>query len=128
MTLFRSKIHTFTQVKFLVCSRKWTLVNLMMTLAGLAFGAGFLHFNTPNGRGSYIFYGFIYGAAPLFSIAVLNYVVLLYLKSCAGCCCGSFIERSGLDIDTFEVVDLEEMQCELEIMYTQKMFLNMYNN
>ena len=99
-------------------------MNLMMTLAGLAFGAGFLHFNTPNGRGSYIFYLFIYGAAPLFSIAVVNYVVLLYLNSCAGCCCGSFIERSGLDIDTFEVVDLEEVQSEFEMIYIQKkMFL-----
>ena len=97
----------------------------LITFVGLAFGVGFLHFISQNSLGNNTFYSFIYGAgaAPLLSIAVVKYVVLLYLKSC-----GSFIERSGLDIETFEVVDLEEMQCELEIMYTQKMFLNMYNN
>ena len=100
---------------FLVCSRKWTWVNLIITFAGLVFGAGFLHFINRNSLGSYLFYEFIYGAAPLFSIAVVNYIVLLNLKSCADCCCGSFIARSGLDIDTFEVVDFEEVQSVFEM-------------
>ena len=34
---------------------------------------------------------------------------------CADCCCGSFIARSGLDINTFEVVDFEEVQSVFEM-------------
>ena len=89
---------------FLVCSTKWTIVNLIITLAGLIFGAVFVNLNLNVG----LF--FIYCAAPMMFIAIVNYAILMTVKSCicASSCC-PLIKRSGLDIQTLEIVFLEDV-------------------
>ena len=68
---------------------------------GLGYGQGYTEY-------------FTIPAALLVFIAIIFYTIVLKVESCiCACKCGPFVERSGLDIETLEVVDLEEVQHDL---------------
>ena len=108
----------------LVYSKRWTLFNLAITLAGLTFGGGILNVEYANRPdigcyksvlGLCIPYHtliFVCVAVPLMIFAIVNYAILMIVKSCPCTCCfgAPFIKRSGLDIETLEVLFLEEIQ------------------
>ena len=116
-SIFTFSVEKHGNRKYLVSSTKWTLVNLVITMLGLTFGALFLYFvveardhnrNFENlGTGI-----FVICAAPLMFLAIIFYAIFLTAESCI-CKCGPFVKRSGLDIETLEVVDLEEVQLNL---------------
>ena len=120
-SIFTFSVEKIGNKKYLVCSTRWTLVNLLITILGLTFGGLFLSFvvdsryhqEVPNGSG-YAEY-FIITAALLLFIAIIFYTIVLKVESCiCACKCGPFVERSGLDIETLEVVDLEEVEHDLD--------------
>ena len=55
---------------------------------------------------------FVMIAAPLMFVAIIFYAIFLTAESCL-CKCGPFVKTSGLDIETLEVVDLEQVQHDL---------------
>ena len=76
-------------------------MNLLITMGGLIFGALFLYYSDSI---------FVIAAPPLLVLAIIFYTILLTAESCTCTCrCGPYIKRSGLDIDTLEVVDLEDI-------------------
>ena len=112
--------------KYLVCSTRWTLVNLGITLAGLIFGIVYFYlafeawfeeywqtrYSEPWTESESALVTFI--VAPLMFLAITFYAILMTVKSCiCACSCGPFLQRSGLDIETLEVVDLEEVRHQL---------------
>ena len=99
-------------------------------MLGLTFGGLLIYFVEDRRYYSYLQsqdlgYGqgyteyFTIPAALLVFIAIIFYTIVLKVKSCTCCCCccackcGPFVKRSGLDIETLEVVDLEEVQNDL---------------
>ena len=89
--------------KLLVCSTRWTLVNVLITMGGLIFGALFLYLVVDSESSEF----FIIIATPLMFVAIIFYTILLTAESCTCTCkCGPYIKRSGLDIETLEIVDL----------------------
>ena len=65
--------------KLLVCStRRWTLVNLLITMGGLIFGALFLYFVVDSESSEF----FIIIATPLMFVAIIFYTIFLTLKIC----------------------------------------------
>ena len=116
-SIFTFSVEKIGNKNYLVCSTRWTLVNLVITMAGLTFGGVFLNF--------YVYFdvslGFISVAAPLMFIAITLYAIFLTVESCiCACRCGPFVKRSGLDIETLEVVDLEQVQQDLQAQFEMK--------
>ena len=106
-SVFTFSVEKFGNKKYLVCSTRWTLVNLLITMLGLTFGALFLYFVNEGDIGFFLII-----SGPLMFIAIIFYTMFLTAESCL-CKCGPFVKRSGLDIETLEVVDLEEVQLNL---------------
>ena len=116
-SIFTFSVEKIGNKNYLVCSTRWTLVNLVITMAGLTFGGVFLNF--------YVYFdvslGFISVAAPLMFIAITLYAIFLTVESCiCACRCGPFVKKSGLDIETLEVVDLEQVQHDLHSQFEMK--------
>ena len=116
-SIFTFSVEKIGNKKYLVCSTRWTLVNLLITMLGLTFGALFLHFIAEKDR---VGYGnttlFIIFAAILMFLAIMFYAIFLTVESCiCACKCGPFVKRSGIDIETLEVVDLEDMQLQHDL-------------
>ena len=110
-SIFTYSTETIGHKKFLVCSTRWTLCNLLITLTGLVFGAGFLlhHYRLHTDYGLV----FIYTILPLMFVAFIMYVIVITVESCyCACTCSSIsiTKKSGLDLDTLEVVFLEDAQ------------------
>ena len=98
-------IYTFSSEKvggkwYLVVSKKWTWVNIVLTYLGLAAGILFMY-----SRNHRIFQNYIV-FTPCHLITLIAYLILMYSK-CG--CCKDFTKRSGLDIETLEVKDLDEL-------------------
>ena len=81
---------------FFVVSNRWTAVNLFLTLAGIASGISYTFSIFP-----------LIIVLPLISFSIILLIILTFGKSC---CNQTFTNRSGLDIETLEVVDLNEFQ------------------
>ena len=119
-SIFTFSVEKLGNKKYLVCSTRWTLVNLLITMLGLTFGALFLYFVVESRKHQWnfeeLFTGiFVICAAPLMFLAIVFYAIFLIVESCiCACKCGPFVKRSGLDIETLEVVDLEEVQNDLD--------------
>ena len=107
-SIFTYSTETIGHKKFLVCSTRWTLCNLFITLTGLVFGAWY------SCRVTRYFDGvFLYVALPLMFFAIALYVIVITVESCyCACTCSSIsiTKKSGLDLDTLEVVFLEDAQ------------------
>ena len=108
-SIFTFSVENIGNKKYLVCSTRWSLINLLITMLGLTFGALFLF--SINSGNKYIF---VFSSIPLMFFAISFYAIVLTLKSCL-CACSRvpFVNRSGLDIETLEVVDLEQVQHDL---------------
>ena len=121
-SIFTFGTETIGGKKYLVCSTRWTLCNLVITLDGLVFGGGLLHNIIPDGPGPavsvYLFTAFCICAPTLMLIAIALYALVITMKSCCCLFSCSFTERSGLNLDTLEVVSLylEDMQTEEPIL------------
>ena len=119
-SIFTFSVENIRNKKYLVCSTRWTLVNLLITMLGLTFGALFLNFVVESGR-AYVTEFFLMIAGPLMFLAIIFYTIFLTVKSCiCACKCGPFVKRSGLDIETLEVVDLEQVQHDLHSQFEMK--------
>ena len=96
--------------KFLVCSTRWTLCNLVITLAGRLFDGWYVYYMlsaTPP-YDTYKIYLFL--AFPLMFFAIVLYTIFMTVDLCSCCCTRRFIKKSGVDVDKFEVVFLEDVK------------------
>ena len=126
-SIFTFSVEKLGNRKYLVCSTRWTLVNLLITMLGLTFGALFLYFVVESRRHQWNFEDlatglFVFCTAPLMFLAIIFYAIFLTAESCI-CKCGPFVKRSGLDIETFEVVDLEQVQHNLHSQFEMNLWL-----
>ena len=126
-SIFTFSVEKLGNKKYLVCSTRWTLVNLVViTMLGLTFGALFLYFVVESRRHQWNFEDlytgiFVMIASPLMFLAIIFYVIFLSLKSCCcACSCVPFVKRSGLDI---EIVDLEQVQHNLHSQFEMNLGL-----
>ena len=126
-SIFTFSVEKIGNRKYLVCSTRWTLVNLLITMLGLTFGALFLYFVVERREHQFLNFEqldtgiFVFCAAPLMLLAIIFYAIFLTVESCIWACkCGPFIKRSGLDIETLEVVDLEQVQHDLHSQFEMK--------
>ena len=102
--------------KCLALSTNWTLVNFFITLCGITFGTTFVYLNlNHSGVNSKVFYSFEI-CFPLIFITLFTFSCLRYLKAC---CCYvfdiSFIQQYGLDIESLQVVNIEELTSQSDI-------------
>ena len=91
--------------KYLVVSTNWTWVNFFLTLCGITFGSTFVFLqHGPAGPLIYIF------CFPLILFTLFTFSCLRYLKAC---CCYifdiSFIQQYGLDVESLQIVNIEEV-------------------
>ena len=91
--------------KYLVLSTNWTWANIFLTLCGITFGSTFVYLQRSWGDfGGYMF------CFPLFFVTFFTFTCLRYLKAC---CCYvfdiTFIQQSGLDVESLQVVNIEEL-------------------
>ena len=95
--------------KYLVLSTNWTWVNLFLTLCGITFGTTFVYFKAGWRWGGpwSLCYTFCF---PLIFVTLFTFTYLRYLKAC---CCYvfdiTFIQQSGLDVESLQVVNIEEL-------------------
>ena len=91
--------------KYLVLSTNWTWVNFFLTLCGITFGSTFVYVfkNRRWPEGFMICF-------PLIFVTFFTFSCLRYLKVF---CCNvfdiSFIQQYGLDIESLQVVNIEEL-------------------
>lgn len=121
-SIFTFGVEKVGNKRFLVCSRRWTLCNLAITIVGLiANGYFFKHLEDladidmeklrGYGSGGKEFHLLAIVAASLTFLAIILYVIVMTVDSCTCLCCScSVIKRSGLDLETLEVVDLDDLQ------------------
>ena len=95
--------------KFLVCSTRWTLCNFAITLAGLVVD-GFHLYDTYVDEDPLFVKLFLTFALPPMFFAIVLYAIFMNVKSFFCLCYCDFIKRSGLDVDTLEVVFLEDVR------------------
>ena len=92
--------------RYLVVSQRWTWINFLLTMIGVVVGNVYIYF-----EGIYLLspnkYGVVILSVILFTVTLVTFTILIYCKKI---CCKSFIKRSGLNIETLQVVDLEEEQ------------------
>ena len=125
-SIFTFSVEKLGNREYLVCSTRWTLVNLLITMLGLTFGVLFLYFVVES-RAHYKNFEnlttglFLMIAGPLMFLAIIFYTIFLTVKSCI-CACkgGPCVKRPGLDIETLEVVDLEQVQHDLHSQFEMK--------
>ena len=91
--------------KYLVLSTNWTWVNLFLTLCGITFGSTFVYLQRSRDFiGGYII------CFPLIFVTLFTFTCLRYLKAC---CCYvfdiTFIQQYGLDVESLQVVNIEEL-------------------
>ena len=128
-SIFTFSVEKIGNRKYLVCSTRWTLVNLLITMLGLTFGACFLYFVVErnvirHNFGEHLSGIFVMIAGPLMLLAIIFYAIFLTLKSClCACSCVPFVKRSGLDIETLEIVDLEQVQHNLHSQFEMNLGL-----
>ena len=101
-------IYTFAGEKvgnkvYFAVSKIWTIVNIIMTLAGISGGVIYICSTTPA-------HVWQFGLSlkiplPLIFVTIIMYLILMYGKRCCG---KTFLKRSGLDVNTLEVVDLDK--------------------
>ena len=100
--------------KYLVLSTNWTWVNFFLTLCGITFGAIFVYLIGPSYYPYYVLLLRI--CFPLISVTLFTFSCLRYLKAC---CCNvfdiSFIQQYGLDIESLQVVNIEELAIQSDI-------------
>ena len=106
-SIFTFGTETIGRRKYLVCSTRWTLCNLGLTLAGLIFGGWFLYYLRQWRDTDFIITNII---SALIVLAIVLYAIFMKVQSCCCLCSCSFIKRSGLDLDNMEVVFLEDLQ------------------
>ena len=100
--------------KYLVLSTNWTWVNFLLTLCGITFGTTFVYLQDwpPD---LFRVLGYII-CFPLIFVTLFTFSCLRYLKAC---CCyvfdNSFIQQYGLDIDSLQVVNIEELAIQSDI-------------
>ena len=92
-------------------------------MLGLTFGTVFLYFVVDSRRHEWGFLRY-HTLTPIFAIsaamflAIIFYIIFLSVEKCICLCkCGPYVKRSGLDIETLEVVDLEEEQLNLHSQF-----------
>ena len=126
-SIFTFSVEKIGNKNYLVYSTRWTLVNLLITMVGLTFGALFLYFVVESRLHHLNFENlgtgiFVFCAAPLMFLAIILYAIFLTAGSCL-CKCGPFVKTSGLDIETLEVVDLEQVQHNLHSQFEMNLGL-----
>ena len=106
---------TIRSRKYLVLSTNWTWVNFFLTLCGITFGSTFVYLKNPDP----LFYGNLSGyiiCFPLIFVTLFTFSCLRYLKAF---CCNvfdiSFIQQYGLDIESLQIVNIEELISESDI-------------
>ena len=127
-SIFTFSVENIGNKKYLVYSTRWTLVNLLITMLGLTFGALFQYFvvESRSRRDFNDMYTrhFIISVGPLMFLAIIFYAIFLTLKSClCACTCVPFVKRSGLDIETLEIVDLKQVQHNLHSQFEMNLWL-----
>ena len=98
--------------KFLVCSTRWTLCNFAITLAGLVVDGLYLYYKYEDAVDEdslFVNLFLTFGLPPMF-FAIVLYAIFMKVKSFFCLCSCDFIKRSGLDVDTLEVVFLEDVR------------------
>merc|ERR1711862_906964 len=82
-SIFTFSVEKLGNRKYLVCSTRWTLVNLLITMLGLTLGALFLYFvvdSDKHGWNSWNFEDlntgfFVMSAPPLMFLAIIFYAI-----------------------------------------------------
>ena len=96
--------------KYLVLSTNWTWVNFFLTLCGITFGSTFVYLDKHDHYAGYVI------CFPLIFVTLFTFSCLRYLKAC---CCYvfdiSFIQQYGLDIESLQVVNIEELAIQSDI-------------
>ena len=100
-------IYTFSGEKigpktYLVVSKKWTIVNIIITLLGITAGVIYIYF---FGYHSTTYIAALTISLPLIFISLISYLFLILCKSC---CCKNLIKRSGLDLENLNIVDIDD--------------------
>ena len=99
---------TVRSQKYLVLSTNWTWMNFFLTLCGITFGSTFVYLkHYPEG---YMI------CFPLIFVTFFTFSCLRYLKACCcNVCDTSFIQQYGLDIESLQVVNIEELAIQSDI-------------
>ena len=102
--------------KYLVLSTNWTWVNFFLTLCGLTFGTTFVYLQPAELAPPFYYHAGYIICFPLIFFTLFTFSCLRYLKAC---CCYifdiSFIQQYGLDIESLQVVNFEELTCQSDI-------------
>ena len=112
-------IYSFAGVKigrkwYLTVSSKWTWINLLISALVICGGGIFMYFFKWNSSyhfiDSYWFYAMII-SVPLIFLTLIFHSLLTLPKSCPCSCIQTpFLQKTVLDIETLEVVNLEDLQ------------------
>ena len=105
-------IYSFAGVKigrkwYLTVSSKWTWINLLISALGICGGGIFLYYFKFR---NYWFIPMII-SVPLIFLTLIFHSLLTLPKSCPCSCIQTpFLQKTVLDIETLEVVNLEDLQ------------------